>query len=78
MAASHAAQRHSGQADAEQEAAPQARQAKRRRSAWTYEEHLCRNNPDLDAVHDPMLPPRFPQNVTGKRSRNRSAIHIVG
>lgn len=70
MSISHAAGRHSSQADAEQEAAPQ---AKRKRTAWTYEEHMCRNNPDLDAVHDPMLPPRFPQNVTGRRSRKRSA-----
>lgn len=70
MSTSQAAGRHSSQADAEQEAAPQ---AKRRRTAWTYEEHMCRNNPDVDAVHDPMLPPRFPQNVTGRRSRNRSA-----
>lgn len=69
-----AGQRHSSQAEAKREAAPQARQAKRSRSAWTYEEHLCRNNPDLDAVHDPMLPPRFPQNVTGKRSRKRSVL----
>ena len=64
----------SSNAGAEQELASQARRAKRSRTAWTYEEHLCRNNPDLDAVHDPMLPPRFPHSVTRIRCRNRSAL----
>ena len=68
----HAARRHSSDADVEQDMASQARGAKRSRTAWTYEEHLCRSNPDLDAVHDPMLPPRFPHSVTRMRCRNRS------
>ena len=67
-----AARRYSSDAVAEQHMASQARTAKRKRTAWTYEEHLCRNNPDLDAVHDPMLPPRFPHSVTRMRCRNRS------
>ena len=71
MSNSHAARRHSSDADAEQDTASQARGAKRSRTAWTYEEHLCRNNPDLDAVHDPMLPPRFPHSVTRMRCRKR-------
>lgn len=42
------------------------------RLAWTYESHMSRSNPDVDAVHEPTLPPRFPQGVcrtTRRRSR---------
>ena len=74
MFSRHAGRRYSSDADAEQDMASQARRAKRSRTAWTYEEHLCRNNPHLDAVHDPMLPPRFPHTVTRMRCRNRLAF----
>ena len=49
---------------------------KRSRTAWAYEEHLSRSNPEMDAVNDPMLPPRFPQSVTRIRCRSRSAATI--
>ena len=77
MSSSYAARQHSMAEEGEMGMEPQPRRAKRSRTAWTYEEHLCRDNPDLDAVHDPMLPPRFPQNVTRLRCRNRSAFTLL-
>ena len=68
----HAARRYSSDTVPEQDMVSQAHRAKRSRSAWTYEERLCRNNPHLDAVHHPMLPPRFPHSVTRMRCRSRS------
>ena len=66
-----AARQHSKDTDAAQDRVSQERSMTRSRSAWTYAEHLRRSNPELDAVHDPMLPPRFPHNVTRMRCRNR-------
>ena len=45
------------------------RNASGTRLAWTYGPHMSRKNPELDAVNDPALPPRFPYNVcrTSKR-----------
>lgn len=71
MASPPAARQHSRDIDDEQDRVSQERSVKRSRSAWTYAEHLRRSNPELDAVHDPMLPPRFPHNVTRMRCRNR-------
>ncbi len=44
---------------------------KRSRTAWAYEDHMSRSNPDMDAVHDPSLPPRFPQSATMARTRSK-------
>ena len=41
---------------------------KRSRNAWSYQEHMSRSNPNVDAVHDPSLPPRFPQSATRSRT----------
>lgn len=41
------------------------------RLAWTYEPCMSRSNPDLDAVNDPDLPPRFPHSVC-RVARRRS------
>lgn len=41
----------------------------RKRRAWAYASHLSRSSPDMDAVHDPALPPRFPQSVCRKQQR---------
>ena len=40
-----------------------------RRLAWAYVSHISRSNPAKDAVHDPALPPRFPQSVCRKQQR---------
>lgn len=50
---------------------------KRGRSTWTYEENMSRSNPEVDAVHDPSLPPRFPQAVTRPRTfRARLVLNL--
>ena len=54
-----------------QEAAPCKPDMTSRRLAWTYQLHMSRSNPDVDAVHEPTLPPRFPQAVC-RTSRRRS------
>lgn len=54
--------------------APQPQSMQRPRSAWTYDPGLSRSNPDVDAVHDPSLPPRFPKNVT--RSRRKRILSV--
>lgn len=71
MSSPPASRQHSRDIDAEQDRVSQERSMKRSRSAWTYAEHLRRSNPELDAVHDPMLPPRFPHNVTRMRCSSR-------
>ena len=49
--------------------APQPQSVQRPRSAWTYDPGLSRSNPEVDAVHDPSLPPRFPKSVTRSRRK---------
>lgn len=48
--------------------------AKRSRLVWTYGERMSRSNPEVDAVHDPSLPPRFPLVATRPRTRRARSV----